>query len=417
MRYGSNENYERLVPFGCKVDRYIQKSNRGKLDDVSSPGIMVGYDENSTETFVLDFNTRDIVKAPSTSRYHIKNFPGIPEEVLASFILKYEPHAVSELEAVKKESYNSILGRNNKSDLRDHEISEIPNNICEARNTADSKLWISAVNEELKTMKRFDAFEEVDIPLNQQVVTTRFVFTKKFSSKTNTTRHKARLVIRGFELKCNYGETFAPTPQLDSLRFVVSYCASKSREEYSLFSIDFVSAFLNAINDPEMYVSPPLGVEIGKGKCWKLKKALYGSTRAPRLWHKTLEKFLRTIRFEKTVADPCLYYRKDKNNSTGVIFFYVDYPIICSNLKKATEIIGRIREKFEIHELGYSKEILAIQIRTSKAGIHLSTMKTERVIIADYEMESSKPANTPLPPGLKLPHLRYVENVVEIPKI
>ena len=77
-------------------------------------------------------------------------------------------------------------------------------------------------------------------------------------------RHRARLVVGGFELKCNFGETFAPTPQLDSLRFVVSYCASKSKEGYCMHSIDFVSAFLNPVNEPEMHTSPRLGVGIAK---------------------------------------------------------------------------------------------------------------------------------------------------------
>lgn len=52
-RYGLSESYERLIPFGCEGDRYIHKHQRGKLDNATSTGIMVGNNENSTELRIL----------------------------------------------------------------------------------------------------------------------------------------------------------------------------------------------------------------------------------------------------------------------------------------------------------------------------------------------------------------------------
>lgn len=98
-------------------------------------------------------------------------------------------------------------------------------------------------------------------------------------------------------MKTNFGDTFAPTPHLETLRFVIECCASKAHEGYTLSSIDFVLAFLNAANDPHVYLTPPKGIDIKSGYCWKLKRALYGTARAPRLWHKTLELFLRKLGF------------------------------------------------------------------------------------------------------------------------
>ena len=67
LRYGLNENYPRLLPFGCLINRFVQKNKRGKLDKMTSTGIMVGYNENSTEILVLDFDTSNVISAPSTS--------------------------------------------------------------------------------------------------------------------------------------------------------------------------------------------------------------------------------------------------------------------------------------------------------------------------------------------------------------
>ena len=55
MRYSLSEIFERLLLFGCKVDRHIHINKRGKIDNVSRSGIMVGYDEKSTDLIVSDF--------------------------------------------------------------------------------------------------------------------------------------------------------------------------------------------------------------------------------------------------------------------------------------------------------------------------------------------------------------------------
>ena len=188
---------------------------------------MASYNENSTEPRILDFDLCDIVNGPSSSTHVTNIFPGILDEDLENFILKNDGYEEKTHDILMEESYNSVLGHTNVSDIQEQKEDEKSEKLLEAKNTSDSEQWIKAVNEELETMKRFDAYEVTDAPVDHQVVSTRSVLTKKFTSKTNTTRYKARLVVRVFELKCNYREIFAPTPQLNSLKFDISYCASK----------------------------------------------------------------------------------------------------------------------------------------------------------------------------------------------
>ena len=260
MRYGLSENYERMIPFGCRIEIYIKKEKRSKLDNTTKPGIMLGYSNNSTELIALDFNSANIEIVPSTSTIKPKEFPGIPEDTLREFLLKQEDMSSMN----DGNNYEIVTSKEEIS--YDHQVyftkeEPIPNSIYEASKMQDSNKWMSAVNDELKNLNNFDAYEIVKLPKDHQTVTTRFVFTKKYSEKTNSLRYKARLV-RGFEFKTNFGDTFSPTPHLDSLRFIVSYCSSMNSGGYSLFSIDFVSAFLNGINDPHVYVTPPKGVSI-----------------------------------------------------------------------------------------------------------------------------------------------------------
>lgn len=416
VRYGLSENYERLVPFGCKVHTFIEKDKRGKLDSPTKPGIMLGYSNNSTEIFVLDFESAEIVKAPSTSLLRTQEFSGVPDETLRNFIIKQED--VIKDKDPEDEGIFFTESFVNNGDTRKAfltQLETLPHNMQDASERKDSQKWIAAVDFELKSLQNFKAYEVVKIPKNHQVVSTRFVFTKKYSDKTNSERYKARIVVRGFEFKTNFGETFAPTPHLDTLRLVVSYCASMALSGFSLYSIDFVSAFLNAISDPNVYVTPPEGVQIREGYCWKLKRALYGTQRAPRLWYKTLEKLLHNLGFIRSVADACLYYRRNEN-LTELIFFHVDDLILCTTSDKAKEFVRFVKEKFDIHELGFPTEALGIQIRRDKEGIHLSTAKSELKIIKEFEMNDATASSTPLPPGLILPSLKAVQNPIVIGK-
>lgn len=42
LRYKVSENSKRLVPFRCRVEIYLPKENRTKLDNTTRPGVMLG---------------------------------------------------------------------------------------------------------------------------------------------------------------------------------------------------------------------------------------------------------------------------------------------------------------------------------------------------------------------------------------
>lgn len=71
---------------------------------------------------------------------------------------------------------------------------------------------------ELQNLKSHDVFKR---PIENQVVSTRFVFTKHSSLKSNFERYKTRLVLREFEFESNVGDTFHPTPHSDTMHFVI----------------------------------------------------------------------------------------------------------------------------------------------------------------------------------------------------
>lgn len=67
--YELTENYDRLVPFGCRVEAYISKENRCKLEGTTKFGIFPRFSNNSTELIVLDFESAEVINAPSPSSF------------------------------------------------------------------------------------------------------------------------------------------------------------------------------------------------------------------------------------------------------------------------------------------------------------------------------------------------------------
>lgn len=68
-------------------------------------------------------------------------------------------------------------------------------------------------------------------------------------------------------------------------------------------------AFRNAALDYKLYAEQPEGLVVpGCGdQVYLISKALYGLRQEVRLWNKLLGKFLKSIGFESTYADPFLY--------------------------------------------------------------------------------------------------------------
>ena len=62
----------------------------------------------------------------------------------------------------------------------------------------------------------------------------------------------------------------------------------------------------------------------------KLKESLYGLKQAPRCWNAVLNDFLKSIEFEQSVADPCVYVKKTKEH-LDIVAVYVDDLIIIAN--------------------------------------------------------------------------------------
>ena len=75
----------------------------------------------------------------------------------------------------------------------------------------------------------------------------------------------------------------------------------------------------------------PLGFEIHgrESHVWRLKKSLYGLKQAPRAWYSRIESYLQRMGFQKTDADPNLYFIM-VGDDLLILLLYVDDLFITS---------------------------------------------------------------------------------------
>ncbi|MCI03247.1 retrovirus-related pol polyprotein from transposon tnt 1-94 [Trifolium medium] len=180
-----------------------------------------------------------------------------------------------------------------------------------------SEKWLSAMNEEIESIERNNTWELVELPHNKKAIGVKWVYKVKLNPKGEITRHKARLVVKGFLQKegIDFNEVFAPVARMKTIRLVT---ALTHYNNWSMHQMDVKCAFLNGPLDAEVYVVQPPGfiVKGNESMVYKLNKALYGLKQAPRAWNIRIDKFLSDIGFSKCVTEHVVFV---KNNVEKVI--------------------------------------------------------------------------------------------------
>ena len=85
------------------------------------------------------------------------------------------------------------------------------------------------------------------------MIGTKWVYGNKLDENGEVTRHKARLVCKGYaqEEGIDYGETFAPIERMEGVRNILSYCTYKG---FKVYQMDVKSAVLNGILEEEVCI-------------------------------------------------------------------------------------------------------------------------------------------------------------------
>ena len=186
---------------------------------------------------------------------------------------------------------------------------KIPNTYDEAMSSPQREEWKEACSKEMDNLRKHNVYNLVplsSVPKGEKILGTKFVFKKKLDG-----RFKARLVVGGHrqEPGQDYGRSYAPVCRIGSIRIT---CAIGCHNNWPIYQLDVVGAFLNALCDRDVYVRPAPGTSAknsatGEPMVYKLERSLYGLSQSPALWNDTLNESLTVFGWKRTQSDPCVY--------------------------------------------------------------------------------------------------------------
>ena len=226
----------------------------------------------------------------------------------------------------------------------------IPSNYNEAINSQLRERWIASMTKEIQDLIKHDTWELVsvdEVPPNRKIVKSRFVYTVKYNRDGTIERFKSRFVACGYsQVKdIDYSSTFSATLRHTSFRLLMALAAGR---KLRLDHFDVTNAFTQSKIDAEIYVEPPPGNftskdSKGRPKLLKLKKALYGTKQASKLWQDTLVNHLTNhMGFEQLKYDSCLFI-KHKHNHVMIVGVYVDDVIVAHD---SPDLLGWFQREF-----------------------------------------------------------------------
>jgi Reverse transcriptase (RNA-dependent DNA polymerase) len=165
---------------------------------------------------------------------------------------------------------------------------------------------------------------------------------------------------------------------------------------------DFHSAYLNGVlNDGEtIYMEQPPYHKVADRSRYviKLCKSLYGLKQAGRKWYDTLSGSLAAIGFQKSMADPAVFF-VHVGSDVVILFIHVDDTTMTGSsmdlIKRYEQQIG---EMFDITHLGPVSWLLGLAITRdrSKQALSISQEAYINSVIRWFNLEDSKPLSTPI---------------------
>ncbi|MBW0538867.1 hypothetical protein O181_078582 [Austropuccinia psidii MF-1] len=273
-----------------------------------------------------------------------------------------------------------------------------PTTFRQALNSADSQQWLLAIQAEKQSLEKKGVWEVVSPPSNVHLLNSVWVFKRVFDGDGNLIKHKARLCAKGCSQipGLEYGDTYAPTGAMATLRLILSVGVTRN---WHIHHMDAKTAFLNSNLTEDLYLRPPAGLELSPGKCYQLKKSIYGLKQSPRCWYQELISFFNSKHFTPSAADTCLFISQNKNWPCLVHVHVDDMTIVSPDVSRFKKLIG---QRYEMEDLGELKHILGIKAVQSLDCLRLSQENLIKKILVEFGMQNAHSVLTPMDPGVYL---------------
>jgi hypothetical protein len=200
----------------------------------------------------------------------------------------------------------------------------------------DRDKWIEAATKEIHELEQHGAWDEV--PLSdalKKVTPTTWVFRRKRAPDGSLLKWKGRFLCRGdLEEREPNEDNFSPVAAWSSIRVLLTLSLIW---DWPSCTIDFSNAFIQSHLDSPRWIHLPRGFRSAlPGKtCLRLKRSLYGTRAAPKMWADLILSTLKDFGFQASAMDPCLLFKQGMMVASWVddLFIAVD------NKKKLDDLL------------------------------------------------------------------------------
>ena len=270
----------------------------------------------------------------------------------------------------------------------------------EAMDSEDREQWIESCDEEHGRMVKHQVWEKTprsEVPAGTKILTSTWAM----KHKANGTL-RARVNARGFEQVD--GKHFkshsisAPVTNDATIRIVFTLMLMAL---WIGQLIDVKGAFLHGelAEDEEIYMEVPKGFEkFYPDGDWVLRllKTLYGLKQSAYYFWLEILKAFRSMGYERSKADPCLYYKWTDNGLVLWVSWIDDCLVVGS--KKGVEIAKKqMLDRFDCDDVGNMDEYVGCKIDRNWADRSLKV--TQPVLLQSYTDEFELPKEAPAIPA------------------
>nr|GEX14581.1 tRNA dimethylallyltransferase 9 [Tanacetum cinerariifolium] len=281
--------------------------------------------------------------------------------------------SVEDLELIQKEDTNPSIdtGLNHEEDDQEidepqkHELGDLgkPANYKAALLDPESKKWLDAMNVEMQSMKDYDVWVLVELPLNSRTIGSKWLFKKKTDMDGIIYIFKARLVAKGFTqtYMVDYEETFSPVANIRAIRILIAIAAYY---DYEIWKMDVKTAFLNGHLFEKVYMEQPEGfvnLKYPNHVC-KLKRSIYGLKQASRQRNKRFDDEIKKFGFTQNPDEPCEYLKAGRSYIAILILYVDDILLMGNNIPMLQDVKSYLGRSFAMKDLGEAAYILEIKI-------------------------------------------------------
>ncbi|KAI0992615.1 hypothetical protein K3495_g15570, partial [Podosphaera aphanis] len=127
---------------------------------------------------------------------------------------------------------------------------------------------------------------------------------------------------------------------------------------------DIKNAFTESKLEEEIFLAPPKGVTVSDGKVLKALRSLYGLKQAGRDWNLLLKRFLLSISFEQSQADPCLFINHEMK--IWLLVYVDDIAVAAKQICELNWFFEKLSKRFNAKNLGEIEKILGVRITRNR---------------------------------------------------